>query len=1591
MKTIKFFLCLSVALICNKTQAGLQIPYLTNDVYTLHVWHLDEPLLIGGVTNINSADAVPTASITLENLGDPNPGTPPYNDTFLGQPSFPGLTNSMQTTDKYGMCYGGQFSDVSSFCNTNTGAFTFEALVNFANNPLALPNNMEIICGDQPGAIGVRGWQFRITTGGQMEFNLLGGNGSDNDWKANLPVGTVDTPVAGQWYDVACTFTGNNPTNGDTAYQLKFYWTLLDVNRTNADLLATFTMTRGLNGTTSSGAGTVQPALGIGGSGRKITTGGNGVANGEGLIGQVDEVRISSVARHSNEMAFVIGGSLNPPTNTVQPPTNVFIGYGRTLMMPTLAVGTPPLVYLWQFTNTTAGGYTNLPGQTANTLVISNITFPASGTYRLIVTNYYGSATSVVAQVTVGAAFDELFNTGVDAHGVTNIGGATDLHYTLIQSADTNHPGPSTIDWNMFAYPIASFNGNFSNPDGKSGWIGPQAATYTSPVGQYVYRITFLLDSVDMTKPMSLSGIWYENEIGNDILINGQSTSNSISSATSSNGKFSVPFVITNGFVQGTNTLDFVTTLSATVNGSYPESALRVDMSDPIIQMTGVGTALPAGLPVITNQPADQTVVDAVVAPGSVATFSVVALGRSPLSYQWWSDGAMVSGATSRTLQFTNPTAGAQGTNFFIVISNNSGSVTSRVAVLTLLDDAAQFVIQPTNTTVAPGQTATFTAGAIGYPPITYQWFTNGTLVPNATNTSFSFTATSGNNNATIVCYATNTVGVTTYVTNSLTATLTVRVPLNLTWAGVGGNSWDIGSSLNWTINNNSSQTVYTEADNVTFDNLGTAQSAVNLTTTLHPSSVTASATSSSTTYTLGGIGSIAGSATLTKNGASTLVIDTTNSYTGATTVSGGTLQIGDGTYTGKIGSGPVTNNAAIVVRPGTSGSVILSNSITGSGSLTVNGGTGSGVALSGPNSYSGGTTVSAGSLYARNPSALGTGSTLVNASSGAQLYVDVNVDINSNLLTLNGSGITNDGALRKGGAGITSFGGTITLGSETTIGVDGGATLNLTNASGINASINANLNLTGSGAGNVTGPLSLGSGNLTVVGGTWTVAPSNNYSGVTAINGGTLRITGAQSVGPVPASPNPSQITLGGGALEAANNITFNDGNIGITLAANSTIAVDTNATLTISNPISSSSGYNLTKSGPGRLVLNGATGLNGLLYLDTSSQTANDGMLVIANNAAIANLPTFLGPVIIFRSQNAGIGTLGLDGTLGSITIGLDISLSGRNAAAATPAIENLAGNNTISGNFTLVPGGAYILQSDSGTLTLSANWPYAVATNITSSRILTFKGTGAITMSGALQDGYNTLIGTNVPINVLKDGTGTLNLPVANTYSGTTIVSNGVLALTGTIGTNAATVAGGLLLVGNGTIAGPVTVLSAGAIEAGTINTIGTANLGSTLALSGNTIVKIYKSAGTRDQFSGQTSVTYGGMLTVTNLGGAITTNDTFVLFSPGTSASNFASIIGSPGTGLKYTFTNGVLGVAVGMATNRTNIWYNVSGNKLTLSWSGDHIGWILQAQTNSLSSGLSTNWQDVAGSDSSNTNIITINPANPTVFYRLRLP
>jgi len=145
------------------------------------------------------------------------------------------------------------------------------------------------------------------------------------------------------------------------------------------------------------------------------------------------------------------------------------------------------------------------------------------------------------------------------------------------------------------------------------------------------------------------------------------------------------------------------------------------------------------GAPSITAQPAGQT-----VTVGQTATFTVVATGSAPLSYQWRKNGVAIAGMMSSSYTTSATTSADNGAQFTVVLSNSVGSVTSSVAALTVsaASVAPSITTQPASQTVTAGQTAMFTVAATGTAPLTYQWQKNSAAIAGATSSSYTTPAT---------------------------------------------------------------------------------------------------------------------------------------------------------------------------------------------------------------------------------------------------------------------------------------------------------------------------------------------------------------------------------------------------------------------------------------------------------------------------------------------------------------------------------------------------------------------------------------------------------------------------------------------------------------------------------------------------------------------------------------------------------------------------------------------------------------------------------------------------------------------------------
>lgn len=140
--------------------------------------------------------------------------------------------------------------------------------------------------------------------------------------------------------------------------------------------------------------------------------------------------------------------------------------------------------------------------------------------------------------------------------------------------------------------------------------------------------------------------------------------------------------------------------------------------------------------PVITNQPQSL-----IVARGATATFQVGAGGSTPLGYQWFFNGSAIASprGTGPQLVISNAQSSDAG-NYLAVVSNPVGNATSQVAVLNVFIPPTILAQPAPLQTVNPGGTVTLSVAADGTPPLMYQWYLNGNIVPGATGPTLTIT-----------------------------------------------------------------------------------------------------------------------------------------------------------------------------------------------------------------------------------------------------------------------------------------------------------------------------------------------------------------------------------------------------------------------------------------------------------------------------------------------------------------------------------------------------------------------------------------------------------------------------------------------------------------------------------------------------------------------------------------------------------------------------------------------------------------------------------------------------------------------------------
>ena len=179
----------------------------------------------------------------------------------------------------------------------------------------------------------------------------------------------------------------------------------------------------------------------------------------------------------------------------------------------------------------------------------------------------------------------------------------------------------------------------------------------------------------------------------------------------------------------------------------------------------------PVIAPTITTQPVGQSAAD-----GTSATFSVVASGTAPLSYQWNRGGTPLANATSSS--FTTPLLAMSdnGASFSVTVSNTAGSITSAPAVLTVHPVAPSISVQPANQTVEPGASASFSVTASGTAPLSYQWSRGRTPITGATSSTYTTpTTTLADNGASFTVAVSNAAG--SLVSSAAVLTVQILAP----------------------------------------------------------------------------------------------------------------------------------------------------------------------------------------------------------------------------------------------------------------------------------------------------------------------------------------------------------------------------------------------------------------------------------------------------------------------------------------------------------------------------------------------------------------------------------------------------------------------------------------------------------------------------------------------------------------------------------------------------------------------------------------------------------------------------------------------
>jgi autotransporter-associated beta strand protein len=438
------------------------------------------------------------------------------------------------------------------------------------------------------------------------------------------------------------------------------------------------------------------------------------------------------------------------------------------------------------------------------------------------------------------------------------------------------------------------------------------------------------------------------------------------------------------------------------------------------------------------------------------------------------------------------------------------------------------------------------------------------------------------------------------------------------------------------------------------------------------------------------------------------------------------------------------------------------------------------------------------------------------------------------------------------------------------------------------------------------------GSGSLTKIGaGSLWLGADSTYPGNTTISAGPLYLGVGTNAGSV-AGPIVNNVTLGiyRSDVFTLTNPYSGSGSINIR-SANGVVLGNT----TMNVPGTMSVGY----TNAGRLIVpEGFTGTWGNLFFGDSPNVPGEmvqlgGAVTITSQIRVGHWPNntsmlTVGGGTLTQSatpggvvnpsgvaEQPGVIYLGIDGTgllvvTGGVVNTHGIVLDGRGNSAGTDTFTltggrvNLGASGLKSGS--LDANTSYAINLGGGTIGSAASWSSALA--------MTFTGDGGNTVFDTAGRS-NTLTGAlGGPGGLTKMGAGALVLSGNALYSGDTTVSGGTLSARGTLGSGS-----GLVFIDGGTLDGDGTInVGVETVAGGTISpglSIGRLTINNTLNLGGDVIMEVAKTGATlsNDVLFASGGVTYGGTLTIINVGEPLSSGNTFKLFESPTFAGSFGA--------------------------------------------------------------------------------------------------